>query len=143
MKNLVVWACVAVVLSMAACSKSAAPSNPEAEAAAVAAAQTWLSLVDAGNYAEAWAGTSALFKLSIPEQAWQHTVTEIRLPQGRNMSRDLESTEYYTAEGNAGQRQYVKIRFKSAFENNAAAFEKITATQDDDGQWRMSGYTID
>lgn len=142
MKHLVVWACAVAVLSMAACSKSAIQSNPEAEAAAVAAAKAWLSVLDAQDYAKAWEGTSTLFKTSVPKPAWQYTLSGMREPHGKNLSRELESAKYFTAEGGTAQRQYVQIRFKSSFEGSAAAFEKITATQDDDGQWRMSGYTI-
>ena len=36
-------------------------SNPEAEKAAVAAADAWLKLVDAGQYAESWAEAAEYF----------------------------------------------------------------------------------
>jgi Protein of unknown function (DUF4019) len=59
-----------IVLSIFAVSSCAA-EDKHADEAAEAAAIVWLSLVDAGSYAQSWAAASARFRQAVPQEQWE------------------------------------------------------------------------
>jgi len=117
-------------------------SNPEAEKAAVAAADAWLKLVDAGQYAESWAEAAEYFKNAVSKEDWQKSMEPFRKPLGALVSRTLKSTHYTTTAPGAPDGQYVIIQYDSSFENKKTAVETVTPMLDKDGKWRVSGYFI-
>jgi hypothetical protein len=125
------------ILTMFGCSK---PSNPEAEADALAAAEAWLALVDSGQYAESWDEAAHYFKGAVPKDKWLQTMNAARTPFGKNISRKLKSKHYKTSLPGAPDGEYVVIKFKASFENKKSAVETITPMLDKDGTWRISGY---
>lgn len=137
MKIAFVCLSLAVMCSLAGCSSE---SNPQAETAAVAAAESWLSLVDSEAYAESWDEAAALFKGAIKKDQWTQTMQAARKPFGKNISRELKSKRYRTALPGAPDGEYVIIQFKASFENKKSAIETITPMLDKDGKWRVSGY---
>jgi hypothetical protein len=116
------------------------PSNPQAETAAVTAAEAWLLLVDGGQYAESWQEAAQFFKGAVQKEQWVQAMESIRKPFGKNLSRELMSTQYQTALPGAPDGEYVVIQFQASFENKKAAVETITPMLDKDGHWRVSGY---
>lgn len=112
----------------------------EAEKEAVAAAMSWLSLIDAGKYGESWEEAAQLFKGAVPKAQWVQTIQAGRKPFGANLSRKLKSQDYGTSLPGAPDGEYVVIQFKASFENKQSAIETITPMLDKDGQWRVSGY---
>jgi len=125
------------ILNLFGCSK---PSNPEAEADALAAAEAWLALVDSGQYAESWDEAAQYFKGAVPKDKWLQTMNAARTPFGKNISRKLKSKHYKTSLPGAPDGEYVVIKFKASFENKKSAIETITPMLDKDGTWRVSGY---
>ncbi|MCJ7673809.1 MAG: DUF4019 domain-containing protein [Sedimentisphaerales bacterium] len=119
-----------------------AESNPEAEKAAVAAADAWLKLVDVGQYAESWAEAAEYFKNAVSKEDWQKSMEPFRKPLGALVSRTLKSTDYTTTAPGAPDGQYVIIQYDSSFENKKSAVETVTPMLDKDGKWRVSGYFI-
>jgi hypothetical protein len=122
---------------MFGCSK---PSNPEAEADALAAAEAWLALVDSGQYAESWDEAAQYFKGAVPKDKWLQTMNAARTPFGKNIFRKLKSKHYKTSLPGAPDGEYVVIKFNASFENKKSAVETITPMLDKDGTWRVSGY---
>ena len=108
--------------------------------AAVAAAESWLSLVDSETYAESWDEASQFFKGAIKKDQWTQTMQAARKPFGKNISRELKSKSYRTALPGAPDGEYVIIQFKASFENKKSAIETITPMLDKDGKWRVTGY---
>ena len=47
--------------------------------AAIAAAETWLALVDKGNYGESWQEAAAYFKNAISREQWGQSLTSAAL----------------------------------------------------------------
>ncbi len=117
-------------------------SNPEAEKAAVAAADAWLKLVDAGQYAESWAEAAEYLKNAVSEENLRKSMEPFRKPLGVLVSRTLKSTHYTTTAPGAPDGQYVIIQYDSSFENKKTAVETVTPMLDKDGKWRVSGYYI-
>ena len=109
---------------------------------AVAAAKTWLELVDAKKYAESWVEAAPFFKNSINEKDWAKMIAPVRGPFGDVKSRELKNAQYRTALPGAPDGEYVVIQFQTSFQNKADSVETITPMKDDKGVWRVSGYYI-
>lgn len=118
------------------------PKEAQADKAAITAAENWLALVDAGQYAKSWQDAASLFKGAVDQQTWEKTVESVRKPLGKVISREVESAEYRTSLPGAPDGEYVVIRFKTEFENKKKAYETVTPMKDKDGEWRVSGYYI-
>ena len=63
-----------------------------------------------------------------------------RKPLGNLISRETKNTIYKTSLKGAPKGQYVIVHFKTSFENEKSALEKLTLMLDKDGNWRVSGY---
>ncbi len=119
-----------------------ARAETEKEKAAIASAQSWLALVDAGKYAESWNEAASFFKGAITQQQWEQAAAGVRQPLGKLVSRKLKSATYTTSVPGSPDGQYVIIQFDTTFANKKAAVETITPMLDKDGKWRVSGYFI-
>lgn len=114
--------------------------NPAAETAAVAAAQSWLSLVDAEQYGDSWDQAAQVFQSAISKEQWLQAMQTTRKPFGANLTRELKSKRYLTSLPGAPDGEYVVIQFTASFQNKKSAVETITPMLDKDGTWRVSGY---
>jgi hypothetical protein len=110
--------------------------------AAQKAAESWLAVVDNGDYASSYDETASIFKLAITKQDWLQKVRAARGPLGKVISRKLRRTQYETSLPGAPDGEYVVIQYDTSFENKRSAVETITPTLDKDAQWRVSGYFI-
>jgi hypothetical protein len=124
------------------CFSNNAAADADREAAAVAAAQTWLALVDAGKYGESWETAAAYFKSAVTKDYWLQVLPGAREPFGKLVSRELSSKTYARSLPGAPDGEYVVIQFKASFENKNSAIETVTPMLDNDGVWRVSGYFI-
>ena len=114
----------------------------DAETAAQKAAQKWLGLVDSGQYDLSWDTAAALLKNAITKAQWHQTISGVRPPMGRLISRNLISATYTTALPGAPDGEYVVIQFRSSFSNKKSAIETVTPMKNPDGIWQVSGYYI-
>lgn len=117
-------------------------ADEEAKKKAVAAAETWLALIDKGDIAKSWETSAALFRGAVTQEQWKQAVSGARGPLGKLISRVLLSANYETSLPGVPDGEDVIIQFKTVFENKADAVETITPMQDPDGHWRVSGYYI-
>ena len=134
-----VVACGAMALLLAATVARAAET---AEAKAVAAAKSWLALVDAGQYGASWDAAASTFKSSVARSDWERMAASARGPFGKLLARELASSKAATSLPGAPDGHYVVVRFKTAFEHKAQAMETVTAVLEGDGAWRVTGYFI-
>jgi hypothetical protein len=109
---------------------------------ALSSAETWLSLVDEGKYAESWNEAAGYFKGAVKQEQWQEMLKAARKPLGKVISREVKSKSYHTSLPGAPDGEYVVIQFDTSFENKKSAIETVTPTKDKDGKWRVSGYFI-
>ena len=109
---------------------------------ALAAAQTWLALVDAGNYPASWDTAAAYFKKVLPQDKWVTTMTAFRQPLGQVASRTFKDAQVTQSLPGAPDGQYVVIQYSSSFDKKKEALETITPMLDPDGKWRVAGYYI-
>jgi hypothetical protein len=112
------------------------------EDAAQAAAESWLELVDAEQYAESWEAAASLFRGAVTRDQWIQAATGARGPLGELVSRKIRSRQYTEQVPGAPDGKYVVLQFDAVFENKASAVETVTPMLDEDGAWRVSGYFI-
>ena len=112
------------------------------EDAAQAAAESWLKLVDDGDYAASWEQAAKVFKGAVKQADWAQMVGGVRTPLGKLVSRKLKSREYTEKMPGAPDGRYVVVQYDTVFENKASAVETVTPMADPDGAWRVAGYFI-
>ncbi len=141
---------VTLVLKPILSAKSAAPAGKEAapakhaaaERKAVEAAEPWLALADKGEYAQCWETAAGYLMDQDGRREFIQKIGETRKPQGRVISRQLESKRYTTTLPDAPNGQYVVLQYKTSFEHHKSARETVTTILDKDRKWRVSGYYI-
>ena len=134
---------VLIMLVAVAClAGCAGQKNPEAENAAVAAAESWLKLVDEQKYDESWQESASIFRAAVPQERWNSMTKAIRGPMGKLLSREPKSTRYRTSLPGAPDGEYVIIQFRASFDNKQTAIETVTPMKEKDGSWRVTGYYI-
>ena len=124
------------------CSVGFAQDEAAKKTAAQASAESWLALVDAGNYGQSWDEASTFFKSKVSKADWEKMLTQVRTPLGKASGRTLKGAAYKTSLPKAPDGEYVVIQYTTNFAGVGAAVETITPTLDQDGKWRMSGYYV-
>jgi hypothetical protein len=112
------------------------------EKAAVSAAETWLSVVDGGNYSGSWNEASAYFQAAVTEQNWTASLQGVRKPLGKLVSRKIVKTQEVNSLPGAPDGKYVVMSFKTTFAQKKSAIETVTFMLDTDGKWKAAGYFI-
>jgi hypothetical protein len=105
-------------------------------------AQSWLKLVDAGQYRQSYKDASSYFQSRISERKWVAKVKPVRAPLGALVSRNLHAAQYTTTLPGAPDGKYVVMQFDTSFQHKKSAVETVTAMMEPDGQWRVCGYFI-
>lgn len=141
-RNFVIALAAAVLLIAVPDRRLAAANNPAKEKAAIAAAESWLKLVDEEKYAASWQEAAAYFKSAVSKEQLETQLKAVRKPLGKKLSRSLQNSSYATSLPGAPDGEYVVIQFNTSFENKKTAVETVTPMLDKDGKWRVSGYYI-
>lgn len=115
----------------------ATEQNNEKHAAARAAAETWLKLVDAGDYSSAWATSSSDIKRDTSQFFWTSVVKAGRIALGSRKSHTLKATVP------DHENRYVKFEYDSVFSKDQNVSESVTIRRENDGAWRVAGYNVD
>ncbi len=131
-----------LTMGMLLCFWQRVKSQPEAEKAAIEAAEVWLALVDTEKYEESWSEAASYFQGSVSTEQWISSMESVRNPLGQKLSRNLKSKQYHTSLPGAPDGEYVVIQFNTSFEHKKSAVETVTPMKEQDGQWRVSGYYI-
>ena len=128
----------AVAVGLLAASVAHAGSQ---EAAAIEAANKWLALVDAGEFATSWKRSAQILKNAVSVSEWEASVTAARGLFGEFISREVVSAESATSLPGVPDGQYVVIQYRSVYEKKKAAVETVTPMLED-GDWKVAGYYI-
>ena len=130
---------ITLLMTITACGQD---SVQDSEEQATTAAETWLVLLDAGDYAESWESASGLVKNAVSKDQWVQSMESARKVFGSPTERTLKSRKYVTSLPGAPDGHYVVIQYDTSFEKKEAAVETVTPMLDSDGQWKVSGYYI-
>ena len=117
-------------------------ADQNAEKAAQKAAESWLSIVDSGEYSQSWNEAAQIFKQKVSLQQWKSALESLRTPFGKLKLRKFKTAAYTETLPGAPDGKYVVIQYETTFDKKKSAIETVTAMMDKDGQWRVSGYFI-
>ena len=130
------------LLGVSLCSTAFSQDEAAKRKAAEQAAQSWLALVDRGDYRQSWQEAASYFQSKISKADWEKALNQVRAPLGAVSNRTLMGSIYQTDLPNAPKGEYVVIQYKAEFAGMGPAIETITPMLDKDGKWRVSGYFI-
>ena len=129
-----------IILALNAIPASA--GDEEDVSQAVAAAQSWLPIVDAGRFGESWDLASVNFQKGITKSAWIQAVGNVRKPIGPVKSRIMMQGVDAPKVARLPEGTAVIIQFATAFDKLAPAIETVTPYREPDGTWKVAGYYI-
>ena len=114
----------------------------DAERTALAVAESWLALIDAGRYAETWKEAGTVFQAAVAEQDSVAALGNDRRALGNVVSRRLKSAKLMQELPGAPDGPYVVMDFETSFANRKSAVETVTFRLEKDGRWKAAGYFI-
>jgi hypothetical protein len=109
------------------------------EEKALQVAESWLFLVDEEKYSESWEGLAGLFKKDIKKEEWINDLNRFRKPLGKLVERKLQ---HETKSSEASVGEYLIFQYETSFENKKSVLEAVSVIKDNDGNWRILGYSI-
>lgn len=133
---------ITMALTLALCQPLFAQGSDADKQQGLAAAETWLKLVDRGAYGLSWAGAGKVFQSAVSQGQWDNLAAAVRNPLGQVVRRQLSGHEFLTTLDGMPDGLYLMLRFHTAYENKAAAVETLTLAREDDGVFRVIGYFI-
>ncbi len=113
--------------------------TPDRQAAA--AATKWLSVVDAGNYAEAFEMFPARIRSggNAVENYWVGYLRAKRAPLGRALSRKLGKAWFSRTLPGSPDGYYEFFHYNTSFQRKTQAAVSVALTKES-GHWQVSGY---
>jgi Protein of unknown function (DUF4019) len=138
-KQLAAFALMAILAAaLAGCT-----SNPEDQTKdGIAAATSWLEIIDAGKYNDAWGASADEIKSVGPKEGFAKMMEQTRAPLGKEVSRAVKDKGYAKDPQNAPPGEYVQIHFTTAFENAKSATELVIVKKQPDGVWKVGQYSV-
>jgi len=104
-------------------------------------ARQWLTLLDDGNYTDAYKQISAGARREISGDAWSKKMTTMRTPLGAMSSRTLKDVKLGKLRQGMRDGQTASVRYDTAFARNATAIESIDLVSEN-GSWTVADYTV-
>ncbi len=120
---------------------SAGAAQAAGQRDAVAAAEEWLALLDAGDHQACWERAAALMRGAVSAEQLAGALRTALTPLGAAASRSPEGAEFHRTLPGAPDGRYWVLRYAACYARKRAAVETVTAAWDD-GAWRVSGYFI-
>jgi Protein of unknown function (DUF4019) len=114
----------------------------EPEVLAQAAGESWLKLVDDGQYALAWERGAQMLRDELTQAAFVEMTDKFRKETGKLVSRKFRSSKLGTQSPSGAPGRYVFIEYDSVFEKRASAVETVIAVAESDATWRVAGAFI-
>jgi len=100
------------------------------------AVESWLALMDRGDYARSWDTAAPYFQRAMAQDEWISRLQKVRHPLGKVLSRKLTATKF-TAAGT-----WCEAKYETAFDGLLAATETVTFAKQAGDRWLAVGYLI-
>lgn len=133
---------MAAALAAALYAAVAAGADDVDVTSAMRAADAWLELVDSGAYGKSWERADAVVRESVPRVKWEVTLDGLRARLGTVNRRKLRAATYARDPPGAPPGEYVVIQYDTAFATRPMSVETVTPVKQEDGSWKVSGYSI-
>ncbi|RJF90253.1 DUF4019 domain-containing protein [Sphingomonas cavernae] len=159
MKKLIpILGCVAFALPMTIQAAAQAPAPRQAQAQPQSTPQQRLDLnalmnvairalqaIDQNRAGEIWDSFSAQAKSKVTKKDFVAQVNQARSPLGAVTERDwamLERQIFPAGNAQIPPGQYITVRFAARFQTGAIKGEQVSFRLDEDGVWRVTGYSM-
>jgi serine-type D-Ala-D-Ala carboxypeptidase/endopeptidase len=109
---------------------------------AVAAAESFLTLLDNGKYDESWESSAEAFRKAVSKDQWKAAAGQVRGSVGSMSSRTVMSGADAPKASSNAQGEFVVVKFQTAFSKLPNAIETVSPMRDADGEYRVSGYFV-
>ena len=106
-----------------------------------AAALEWLALIDAADYAQAYAMGPDRLRAATTEEQFIRSMEGRRAPFGRVLSRSFIGAAFTRKLSGAPDGRYESILFRTSFENKKLAAERVILSYES-RQWRVVDYRV-
>ena len=116
------------------CLATNAPAQQAAQPSPDDRARQWLTLMDNGNYAQAWNDAAPVFHKGTSD-GWSVDAAHTRAPLGAMVSRDLHDVKV--------TGRTATVRYDSSFAQKARATETVILELRPPGGWSVSSYKLD
>ena len=144
-RALLVLTCLAIgLLPGCAMHRSVSKSLAEKrsrEKEARAAAEEWLALIDAANYAAAYAAEPPRLRAGTTPEQFVRSMEGRRQPFGHVLSRKFIGSAFTRKLTGAPDGQYESILFRTSFAHKSVAAERVILSQESGG-WRVVDYRV-
>lgn len=135
----------AIRILLVAALLAAGPARSQADLdakPALAAAEAWLALLDAGGYGASWEAAAPMFRDALPRIPWETTVESARAPLGVVISRKLRQASYVRGTATDPDAELYVLQYDTRFQNRPLSTEVVTPMRGADGAWRVSAYVL-
>lgn len=99
-----------------------------------------MKLMDTEEYSAAWNTGSESMRKGLPKLGWNLLASTVHMPLGAFKGRAFKSSDVNAA--SSDKPESVTLTYIGDYENSHNVLEKFTAVLEKDGQWRVSGFTI-
>lgn len=108
------------------------------------AAQRAAMVVDAGQVAQLWNDASSVAKRTVSRDDFVAGIAGLRKPLGTLVGREWLTVRRTMSDGNTAVPAglYGSVEFAATYAGNRTVLELVTFRLDEDGVWRLSGYTL-
>jgi hypothetical protein len=117
---------------------AAQEGEPEPEAAA----ETWLALLDGGEFTSSWEEAAHLFQQAVSAQDWAQQAGLVRQQVGEVVARDLVDVQQATDPDGVPPGEYANVRYDSEFGTIGKAIEVVSLVREAERGWRVAGYFV-
>ena len=111
------------------------------ETAARSAAERWLTLLDQGDYQEAFEWEAQDFRMARTQTQFVRYMQARRAPFGKALGRKVIGSANIRKFVGVPEGNYVSVLFKTHFENKSETAERVILVQQEVG-WRVLEYRI-
>ena len=104
------------------------------------AAEEWLALLDTAKYGDSWQKADQSFQSRTTQPQWVERATGLRDSVGPFKSRKLVQADSRTDSSGGAEREFIIVRFESAFEKAPSVSETVFTVKEKDGSWKVTNY---
>jgi hypothetical protein len=106
-----------------------------------AASEEWLALIDAAQYAEAYAAEPPRLRAATTQEQFVRSMEGRRQPFGRVLSRKFIGAAFTRKLTGAPDGNYESILYRTSFAHKSVAAERVILSRES-GEWRVVDYRL-
>ncbi|MDR2191315.1 MAG: DUF4019 domain-containing protein [Endomicrobium sp.] len=102
----------------------------------------WLSKMDKGYFQQCYDETAQTLKTTLDKKQWLDNMAAYRKPLGEAEKRKEINMFYENQLQNAKEGDYVIAQYAAVFQQKIAVVESVTLVKEQDGSWKVFGYSL-